>query len=35
MVKDFLLKREHKLEEFAPKHLTDEQQSKISEITVI
>jgi len=33
MVKDFLLKREHELEEFSPKHLSEEQQAKISEIT--
>ena len=33
MVKDFLLKREHELEEFSPKHLTEEQQAKINEIT--
>ena len=32
MVKDFLLKREHELEEFAPKKLTDEQHGKINEI---
>ena len=32
VVKDFLLNREHELEEFAPKKLTDEQQSKITEI---
>jgi hypothetical protein len=31
-VKDFLLDREHDLEEYAPKPLTEEQQSKISEI---
>jgi hypothetical protein len=33
MVKDFLLKREHELEEFAPKRLSEEQQAKINEIT--
>ena len=33
MVKDFLMKREHELEEFSPKHLTEEQQAKINEIT--
>lgn len=32
-VKDFLLKRDHELEEFAAKKLTDEQQGKINEIT--
>jgi hypothetical protein len=32
-IKDFLLDREHDLEEFAPKKLTDEQQSKITEIS--
>jgi hypothetical protein len=32
-VKDFLMKREHELEEYAPKKLTEEQQSKINEIT--
>lgn len=32
-IKDFLLDREHDLEEFAPKSLTDEQHSKITEIT--
>ena len=31
-VRSILLEREHDLEEFAPKPLTDEQQSKISEI---
>lgn len=31
-IKDFLLDREHDLEEFAPKRLTEEQQSKITEI---
>jgi hypothetical protein len=33
MVKDFLLKREHELEEFAPKRLSEEQHAKINEIT--
>ena len=33
MVKDFMLKRDHELEEFSPKHLTEEQQAKINEIT--
>jgi hypothetical protein len=33
MVKDFLYKREHELEEFSPKKLSDEQQAKINEIT--
>jgi len=32
-VKEFLLDRTNELEDFAPKHLTDEQQSKISEIS--
>lgn len=32
-VKEFLMKREHSLEDFAPKRLTEEQQGKISEIT--
>jgi hypothetical protein len=32
-IKDFLLDREHHLEEFSPKSLTEEQQSKITEIT--
>lgn len=32
-VVDFLLKREHELEEFEPKELTEEQHSKIGEIT--
>ncbi|MCK9476888.1 MAG: hypothetical protein M0R46_13255 [Candidatus Muirbacterium halophilum] len=32
-IKDFLLNREHDLEEFAAKRLTDEQQAKINEIT--
>ncbi len=31
-IKDFLLEREHDLEEFAPKKLTEEQQAKITEI---
>jgi hypothetical protein len=33
MVKDFLMKREHELEEYAPKKLSDEQHGKINEIT--
>ena len=33
MAKDFLLKREHELEEFSPKRLTEDQQTKISDIT--
>ncbi len=33
MVKDFLMKREHELEEYAPKKLSEEQQAKINEIT--
>jgi len=33
MVKDFLFKREHELEEFAPKRLSEEQHAKINEIT--
>ena len=33
MVKDFLMKRDHELEEFAPKKLTEEQHAKINEIT--
>jgi hypothetical protein len=33
MVKDFLMKRDHELEEFSPKKLSDEQQGKINEIT--
>ena len=33
LVKEFLLKREHELEEFSPKRLTDEQHAKINEIT--
>jgi hypothetical protein len=32
-VKDFLMKREHELEEFAPKRLTEEQQVKVNQIT--
>jgi len=32
-VRDFLLEREFSLEDFSPKKLTDEQQSKITEIT--
>lgn len=32
-IKDFLMDREHDLEEFAAKKLTEEQQSKITEIT--
>jgi len=32
-IKDFLLDREHHLEEFSAKTLTEEQQSKITEIT--
>lgn len=32
-IKEFLLERDHDLEEYAPKKLTDEQQSKITEIT--
>jgi hypothetical protein len=32
-IKNFLLDREHDLEEFAPKKLTDEQQAKITEIS--
>jgi len=32
-IKDFLLEREHDLEEYAPKKLTEEQQAKITEIT--
>jgi hypothetical protein len=31
-IKDFLLERDHDLEEYSPKKLTEEQQSKISEI---
>ena len=33
IVKDFLMKREHELEEYAPKKLSEEQQAKINEIT--
>ena len=33
MVKDFLLKRDHELEDYNPKRLTEEQQAKINEIT--
>jgi len=32
-VKDFLLDRDHELEEYSPKHLDEKQQSKITEIT--
>jgi hypothetical protein len=32
IVKEFLLKREHELEEYSPKRLTEEQQAKVSEI---
>lgn len=32
MVREFLLKREHELEEFSPKRLTEDQQGKINEI---
>lgn len=32
-IREFLLKRDHELEDFAPKRFTDEQQSKINEIT--
>lgn len=32
-IKDFLLDRDHDLEEFSPKKLTDEQQAKITEIS--
>ena len=32
-IKDFLIDREHDLEEYAPKKLSDEQQAKITEIT--
>jgi hypothetical protein len=31
-IKDFLLKRDHELEEFSPKRLSDEQQGKVNEI---
>ena len=33
MVGEFLMKRDHELEEFAPKRLSEEQQAKINEIT--
>ena len=33
MVKDFLLKRDHDLEEFAPKKLNEEQQVKVNQIS--
>jgi len=33
VVKDFLLNREHELEEFSPKRLTEEQQAKVNKIT--
>jgi len=33
MVIEFLLKRDHELEDFAPKRLTEEQQAKINEIS--
>ena len=33
MIKEFLMKRDHELEEFSPKRLSDDQQSKINEIT--
>jgi hypothetical protein len=33
VVKTFLLDREHQLEEFEPKKLTEEQQTKITDIT--
>jgi hypothetical protein len=32
-IRDFLLDRDHDLEEYAPKRLTEEQQAKITEIT--
>jgi hypothetical protein len=32
-IRDFLIDRDHDLEEFSPKHLTEEQQAKITEIT--
>jgi len=35
IVKDFLLDREHEIEEFAPRRLTEEQQSNITEISNI
>lgn len=33
IIKDFLLKRDHELDEFEPKPLTDDQHGKINEIT--
>ena len=33
IIKEFLLNREHDVEEFTPKRLTEEQQSKITEIS--
>jgi len=33
IVRDFLLNREHNVEEFAPKRLTEEQQAKVTEIS--
>jgi hypothetical protein len=33
MVAEFLMKRDHELEDFAPKRLTEEQQAKINEIS--
>jgi hypothetical protein len=32
-IREFLLDREHDLEEFSPKHLDEKQQAKITEIT--
>jgi hypothetical protein len=32
-IRDFLLERDHDLEEYSPKKLSDEQQAKITEIT--
>jgi hypothetical protein len=32
-IREFLVDRDHDLEEFSPKHLTEEQQAKITEIT--
>jgi hypothetical protein len=32
-IREFLIDRDHDLEEFSPKHLTEEQQAKITEIT--
>ncbi len=32
-IREFLLERDHDLEEYSPKKLTEEQQSKITEIT--